>query len=488
MMCSALAVHILKSIKILRKAYLSSYLILAALFASYFSSFLVSAVRLSSYNLLFPFIAPLLVCAPAPGPNPDDADWIEDLGGTGPRVAAYSRVSSSKQVKGQSLDVQKEAFDKMKEMHKPIIIYGFTDPGKSGEDFDKRKINSIMKLAEEGLIDELWITWINRLGRNCRKLLLFCLNLFEEGVTIRTPEKQFDLKDLSSLLVLTIEANEAEQENKRRAKTAIASKARLFRLKKWNKPVPLGFLKENNWLVKICNWDPIIREIFAKFFATSSLEYVRKYINTKYREFLPKGGLTRSQLRRLLSDPVYIGMPGHLGVIVEDYSLAFISSETFRAAQEILARIGSNHKPKGEDPVRKLVELYGISALDFLKQIEYIHKSCQGPIRKNGTRIYGGISRRLFECKKCQKQWIIPTDNELKEIQVRFAGQERMYKKALDNKAKNDVLNPLFASTQNITTKLKEEKRSRIKPKANNKDADEYSQKKSFRQTRLDDN
>jgi DNA invertase Pin-like site-specific DNA recombinase len=417
MMKPALAAYILNRIRILRKAYLSSYIILEVLFASYSFWFLVSRGNLSPYNLLVPFVASFLCCASSPGSNPDDADWIENLGGDGPRVAAYSRVSTSKQVKGQSLEVQKEAFDKMRDIHKPRIIYGFSDPGKSGENFDKRKISAIMELAEKRLIDELWITWVNRLGRNCRKLLLFCLNLCEEGVTIRTPEKQYDLKDLSSLLMFAIEANEAEQENKRRARTATASKARLFRLKKWNKPVPLGFLKENNWLVKIPEWDSLIKDAYAKLLESGALENVRKFINAKYQEFLPNS-LTRSQVRRLLSDPIYAGRPKHLGEVVEDNSLSFISTETFLAAQEMLARISSNHKPKGEDPIRKLAELYGISALGFLEQLDFVHKGCGGSIRKNGPRLYGGVSRRLFECKKCSKEWIIPTDHELKKIQT----------------------------------------------------------------------
>jgi hypothetical protein len=216
------------------------------------------------------------------------------------------------------------------------------------------------------------------------------------------------------------------------------------------------------------------------------LEYVRKYINAKYREFLPKEGLTRSQLRRLLSDEVYIGMPRHLGVIVEDNSLAFIGVETFRAAQEILARVSSKHHPKGEDPIRKLVELYGISALDFLEEMEYVHKSCRGTVRKNGLRSYGGISRRLFVCTKCQKQWIVPTNHELERIQTHFGRQEANCKKAPDsNSGKSKLSNPLVASTQNILIKLKENKwkRKKLKP---HKDSNELGKEKSFRQTRLD--
>ncbi|MEM2588161.1 MAG: recombinase family protein, partial [Candidatus Bathyarchaeia archaeon] len=45
--------------------------------------------------------------------------WVEEFGGDGPRVAAYLRVSTSKQAKeGLSLEVQKERLEAMKEKHK----------------------------------------------------------------------------------------------------------------------------------------------------------------------------------------------------------------------------------------------------------------------------------------------------------------------------------------------------------------------------------
>ena len=476
----ALAAYIITSLNIFRKTYLSSYLIGGVVIVSYFCFLTTVGLAYSSYFLM-PLFSLSSFGTSILKPDSMQESTTEATSGTGPRVATYSRVSSSKQVKGQSLEVQEECFEKMKQIHKPRKVYKFSDPGKSGLDFDKRKIIDIMKLAEDRLIDELWITWINRLGRNCRKLLLFCLNLCEEGVTIRTPEKQYDLRDLSSLLMLAIEANEAEKENKRRAKTARDSKARLFRLKKWNKPIPLGFTREGNWLKKKVRWRPLIKDTYVKLTKGASLKAVRKFINAKYKDLLPNP-LTCSQVRRLLSDPVYSGRAQHLGVIVEDSALSFVSLETFETVQKILCRISSKHKPKGEDTIRKLVGLYGIAALDFLEQIDFVHKSCGGVIRKNGVRVYGGVCRRLFDCKKCKRQWIVPTDHELKKIQAHFVKKEQTFNRFPNsNSAKYEMSHPQVISSKNIS-KLKE--RQKFKP--NNKKFHQQSMRKSFEQTHLD--
>jgi DNA invertase Pin-like site-specific DNA recombinase len=101
-------------------------------------------------------------------------DRIEDLGGAGPKVAAYLRVSTSRQAKaGYSLDSQYEQLVKMKSERKPSRIHWLVDAGKSGIDFDKRKINQVLKLREKNEIQELWVTYIDRIGRECRKLIYF---------------------------------------------------------------------------------------------------------------------------------------------------------------------------------------------------------------------------------------------------------------------------------------------------------------------------
>ena len=485
MMWPALAVHILSLLRGFRKLNISSYLLAGGLLASYLFWSLSVSADLSSYQLLWHFPFVFLCCAWPKKSDSESVDWTEQLGGMGPRVAAYLRVSTSKQVKGQSLEVQRELINKMKEIHRPSVIYGFIDPGKSGRDFIKRKTGAILELAEGRMIDELWSTQIDRLGRECRKLLLLCLNLCEEGVTIRTPEKEYNLKDISSVLMLAIEAHRAEAENTSRAQRAMASKARLFKMKKWNKQIPLGYRRSGDWIEKIHEWDQFVKDAFAKLLERKSLESVRNFINAKYHSSLgtPR---SRSQIRRLLSDPVYAGQPKYLGEMITDFSLAFIDMKVFVECQKILERILSEHRPRIEDPIKNLVEKYGISALNFLDEIDLIHKNCGGFTRRNGTRTYDGLTRQIFECKKCERQWLVPSNSQLKKIQMQMTGQDATSRKLSSNNRlmKDDSINPLTPTPNSWTggdTKIQKKIRKR-----RNKSGEGLGGKR-FTQSRLDE-
>lgn len=354
--------------------------------------------------------------------GPDSpADWVEDSGGDGPRVAAYLRVSTGRQAKkGFSLEAQRDQLEKLKPDHKPSRIYWFIDAGKSGRDFDKRKLNAIMELKEKGEINELWVTNIDRIGRECRKLLLFFLNLCEDGVVIRTPEKVYGLKDLSSLLVYVIEAHGAEQKNKDRAKTVMAGKAQAFKKGHWNKPEPVSYQKaKNSWLEKIPdpNWDPLVKDTYAflkRILFKPSFEAVKNAINEKYRGFLPKP-LTRHQIKRILTDPVYMGKPQHLGEVVPDPSLAYVDEKIFMEAQKIVECIRKKHSRKNVDPIRDSLAEHGISALDFYDHyIELHHKGCGGLLVKYGTLTVKGSTKQAYLCKKCGWQKRV-TDGGVKE-------------------------------------------------------------------------
>ena len=424
-MWRALRKRILPLIKIFRNAYISSYsfawLIVVAILLSYFFWGVISGDDFSSYLQWFDLLFSVILFCPirkSEGSGSSrEADGIEDIGGNGPRVAAYLRVSTRRQAKeGFSLEAQREQLNQLKNELEPSRIYWFVDAGKSGVDFDKRKIGSILRLKDRGEIDELWVTNIDRIGRECRKMLYFFLEFCDDGGIIRTPEREYILKDLSSFIIYIVDAHTSEQANKSRAKAATAGKAQSFKQKHWNKATPLGYQKKGKWLAKTPEFAPIIKEIHSRFLRTKSLQRVRKYINAKYRWFLSEP-LSRYKIRRILTDPVYIGKPKHLGEVVADASLAYVNEDTFLASLKVLQYIREKHKPNRVSPVEELVATYGISALEFLDQLGFHHKSCGEPIVKNGTDVENELRQQIFLCKKCRIQWKVPTKAQLKKIQ-----------------------------------------------------------------------
>lgn len=347
-------------------------------------------------------------------------DYPEDLGGDGPRVAAYLRVSGLNQVKGYSLEEQFEKMTRLKSERKPSRIYWFFDPGKSASrDYDKRKMNLILELREKKEIEELWAMRVDRMGREYRKMLYFYLDFSDDGGKIVTPEKEYSPDDFASELSFIIEARTAEQSNKDRTADVVAGKRRSFKHKHWNKPVPIGYSKDV-WLKKISDYEPLIQESYRLFFIMKSIEYVRQQLNKKFNQSLPKS-LSRSNVRRILSDPVYKGEPEHLGEVVTDPSLAFVSRETFQKSLDILTSIRQKYKPIRIGPLEKLAISEPISFLETLQIFELHHRDCGGLITKNGTASDEGSWQQLFKCKKCPAEWRLPpitrqSNGKLKDI------------------------------------------------------------------------
>lgn len=480
MMRSAKADRILLLIKTLRNAYISSYffasLIGTAILSSCFFTDITNRVTVSSYlQFSTPLFFTMLCCNFFKKTNVSSDDnedhnnkssrsteWVEDLGGNGPKVTAYLRVSTPRQAKeGFSLEAQRDQLNKLKNELKPSRIYWFVDAGKSGVNFDKRKINSILRLKERGEIDELWVTNIDRIGRECRKMLYFFLEFCDDGAIIRTPEREYILKDLSSFLIYVIEAHTSEQANRSRAKAAIAGKAQSFKQKHWNKAVPFGYRKKEKWLEKIPELTPVIEEIYDRFLRIKNLERVRKYVDARYRQLLSEP-VSRYRIRRILSDPVYVGTPQHLGETVADVSLAYIDEETFLASLKVLEGIRKKYKPRRIGPVEKLIVTYGVSVLEFLEKIELHHKSCGGLVIKNGTDEKDEIRQQIFLCKKCETQFKVPTKEQLKRIQEYYL-ERRDFKSSHCSSISGDSIFPLAYESDSLPKNSKEAKKTQSK-------------------------
>lgn len=403
-------------------SYFSHILVLGGTLVSYFPFpiFLgAMAAFQSDLNGLFSTQAGVQELAQKEKPNSEDR-WIEDLnGGKGVKAAAYVRVSTDRQAQhGYSLEAQEKELRELAEKVGVSRLYWFRDAGKSGVDFDRRKLNLILDLAEKHEIDKLLVVDIDRLGRNSRRLLGFFSDLRDCGVTVQTPEGEIDVDQLEDLLVSAIKAWAAQHDNERRSKAAIAGKVESFKKKCWNKPVPLGYLKKpDKWIEKKFDWEPVIKDVFDLFLRFGNYRAVKDAVNKKYGLNKP---LTRHQVAQLLKNPVYVGKPGYSGGVVEDSNLAFIDQETFEKAQELLSRIQQRHSHKKRDALQDLVKEYGLGVLEFIPNVAVLCPDCQGVMVKNGMIYMKGHTAHNYLCRKCGKQRKVPTKNQTEKIQERF--------------------------------------------------------------------
>lgn len=350
-------------------------------------------------------------------------DYVEDLGGDGPRVAVYLR-QSKKKAGSFSIEAQRDAMNEMKDKYKPSRIYWFVDQrsSKSAKDFDKLKINWILELRERKKVEELWIFLIDRMGRVFRKLVYFFLEFCDDGGIIRTPERAYGMEDL---LDFVREADQSQKANEVRVKSVVSAKARGFRQKRWNKrAVPLGYTQKDHWLEKLPGFEQLIKEVYNLFLTTKNLRYVSKRLGT-FGGLLARA-LSPDQVRRIVSDPVYIGKPEHMGAVVIDPDLAFIDEETFRKSSEILAKIRERYRPKRIGPLESLAISKPITFLQVLELFELHHRGCGGVVWKNGTTNDEGLWQQFLKCIKCGDFWRLPPIKIDQCKQCRAVGKDSM--------------------------------------------------------------
>lgn len=172
------------------------------------------------------------------------------------------------------------------------------------------------------------------------------------------------------------------------------------------------------WIRKKPEYEPIIRDIHILFQKGESYSKICEYINREYSQVLSEQ-LKPSQVKSILTDPVYIGRPRYRDVVVEDPNLRFIDDETFKKTQKILEK--RSKKRKGEKiveivDVESLVRKYGVYYTGKLLHIAVICENCGTPTVKNGIRQVKGIYRNNYLCPKCGKQQLVPTAHQLEHF------------------------------------------------------------------------
>jgi DNA invertase Pin-like site-specific DNA recombinase len=379
-------------------------------------------------------------------------DKIERFGKEGITVAIYIRVSTAKQAKeGKSLKAQeRELRDVAKKIGASRAIF-LIDAGKSGKDFSSRKLGIIVALAATGKIDRLIVSEIDRVGRKSLKLLGFLLQLRGYGVLIVTPTGELDLEKLADLVMTTVKAFGAEEQNELRGHYALRSKVQAFKNRVWNLPVPLGYQKKKQWIEKKSRWDSVIKDIFDLFLRHKNYRLTADIANKLYSSILEKP-LTRQQIKQILENPVYMGKPGYFGevvnrkfgeVVVNDPNLAYVTEKTFEKARKIVSVLSRRYQRR-ENELEELIANCGLDILDYLPDVALLCPDCRSKMVRNGEiYICQNCRRQLRAIKKTAieriREWALKRDKAVKTI-MRIYKRYKKKKKKWQNKDLERVL------------------------------------------------
>jgi site-specific DNA recombinase len=311
------------------------------------------------------------------------------------RAVIYSRVSKEEQRKtGFSLPSQvrlcreRMERDRVKEAHPPI------EDAESGRNFDRGGIGKLLELAEGGYIDYVYVHSLDRLGRNVAETPYFMYQLKERGVIVQTPEREYRLEKPIDFVIAVIDSLSPDEESRRLGERTLRGKVEKFRQGKWVGPVPFGYKKVGDKLEKVPDRERVVREVFQTFIKRMDVKATTAEINEQLGNRI--GQLSICQIRRILSNPIYVGRPAYAKIQVNNPSLAMISPEYFDEVQERLTEKAKRRASRAKKPrsildnwAKKFGADYEVRVLDELKPI--CPKCRSVKIGGNGSKVISGI-------------------------------------------------------------------------------------------------
>ena len=229
----------------------------------------------------------------------------------------YTRVSTSMQVDGYSLDAQRDKLRKYAAYEDMIVAGEYSDEGFSGKNIQGRQdFQRMLNDIQDGKDDVSYVLVfkLSRFGRNAADVLNSLQLMQDFGVNLICVEDGIDSsKDAGKLMISVLSAvAEIERENIRTQ--TMAGREQKAREGKWNGGfAPYGYKLEDGNLVIAEDEVEVIRVIYDRYIHTNEgVAGVAKYLNRngyvkKLRQNNTIPGFSRDFVKNVLYNPVYMG-------------------------------------------------------------------------------------------------------------------------------------------------------------------------------------
>lgn len=231
----------------------------------------------------------------------------------------YIRVSTAMQVDGYSLEAQKDRLTKFAEFQDMEVVREYCDAGKSGKSITGRPefTQMLQDVADDkDGVEYILVFKLSRFGRNAADVLNSLQYIQDFGVNLICVEDGIDSSKDSGKLTITVLSAVAEIERENILVQTMEGRKQKAREGKWNGgQAPFGYTLDSKKGMLLVNLEEaqIVKIIFNKFVneglgADSISNYLNQhgYVKTKYRSH-ELNYFTRSLVRKILDNPVYIG-------------------------------------------------------------------------------------------------------------------------------------------------------------------------------------
>ena len=229
----------------------------------------------------------------------------------------YTRVSTSMQVDGYSLDAQKDKLHKYADYQDMIIAGEYSDEGKSGKSVEGRpQFQQMLQDIEAGKdnVDFVLVFKLSRFGRNAADVLSSLQRMQDFGVNLICVEDGIDSSKDAGKLMISVLSAVAEIERENILVQTMEGRRQKAREGKWNGGfAPYGYQLINGELHIAEDEAEIIRIIYDKFANTTmGIAAIATFLNNsgykkKLRQNNTIDGFSTSFVKGVLDNPVYCG-------------------------------------------------------------------------------------------------------------------------------------------------------------------------------------
>ena len=233
------------------------------------------------------------------------------------RCYIYTRVSTSMQVEGYSLEAQKERLRKYADFQEMVIVGEYSDEGKSGKSIEGRQeFMQMLRDIEEGKdrVEFVLVYKLSRFGRNAADVLNSLQRMQDFGVNLICVEDGIDSSKDSGKLMISVLSAVAEIERENILVQTMEGRRQKARDGKWNGGfAPYGYKLLNGELEIAEDEAEIIRIIFDKYIHTNmGLNGSAAYLNEhgykkKKRQNNTLDAFATSFIKGVLDNPIYCG-------------------------------------------------------------------------------------------------------------------------------------------------------------------------------------
>ena len=254
------------------------------------------------------------------------------------RTGIYVRVSGHEQEDNYSIPEQIERTKKYCESRDWMVYKIYTDSVYTGSNMERPGLQDMIKDCENGRIDMVLVYKLDRLSRSQKDTMFLIEDVFEKNnVGFTSMTENFDTSTPHGKFIVGILSVFSQLERSRITERTMLGKDSRAKEGKWHGGtwIPLGYDYTDGELV-VNEYEAMqIKEIADLFLKRTPVRTIEKKVTAKgYRH--KHGEWDAKTIKRVLSNPVYIGKIKHRDKLFDGIHDPILDKKTFDEIQKIM--------------------------------------------------------------------------------------------------------------------------------------------------------